>query len=197
MVKVASVLLYSMLLTDRFGRRPLLLIGAATNFFCLLYLTCYLGLANIHNDGPTVASWMAIVAICVFAVGYGIGWAPTFSLATSEICPTRTRGTIVTIGFAYQNALNFGITRAFPNMTADMGSFGPFALFAGFTFVGVLWVYLAFPECKGRSMETMDQLFNMSWWKVGRASVRKDAVLDVIARPDEKDDAVVEHIEMA
>lgn len=67
MVKVASVLLYSVALTDRFGRRPLLLIGAATNFVCLLYLTCFLGLTFV--DKPSAASWVAIVMIYVFAVG--------------------------------------------------------------------------------------------------------------------------------
>jgi hypothetical protein len=60
-------------------------------------------------------------------------------------------------------------------MTQDMHSYGPFALFASFTFVGVLWVYLAFPECKGRPMEAMDSLFYMPWYKVGRASTRKTA----------------------
>jgi len=69
MVKVASIFLYAIALVDRFGRRPLLLIGAAINFVCLLYLACYLGLANITGGGATPASWIAIVAICIFAVG--------------------------------------------------------------------------------------------------------------------------------
>ena len=111
--------------------------------------------------------------------GYGFGWAPAFSLTASEICPTRTRGTIVTLAFTYQNLLNFAITRAFPNMTQDMHAYGPLALFAAFTFVGVLWVYLAFPECKGRPMETMDSLFDVPWYKVGRASTGKASNMEV------------------
>lgn len=67
MVKVASILLYSIVLTDRFGRRPLLLIGATINFVCLLYLSCFHGLASL--DKPSAASWVALVMICVFAVG--------------------------------------------------------------------------------------------------------------------------------
>ncbi|OAA60303.1 General substrate transporter [Niveomyces insectorum RCEF 264] len=172
-IKVASVLLYAFFLTDRFGRRPLLLIGSITNLLCTLYLSVFLGVANIQPGAPTTpAAWVAIVAICIFAIGYGFGWAPAFSLSTSEICPTRTRGIIVTLAFAYQNLLNFGITRAFPNMVASMHAYGPFALFTACTVVSTAWVYVAFPECKGRNMEDMDALFYLPWYKVGRASLR-------------------------
>ncbi|KAK7733545.1 hypothetical protein SLS57_000560 [Botryosphaeria dothidea] len=171
-VKVVSVLIYAVFLADRFGRRPLLLIGATINLCCLIYLSAYLGLADTHA-GPSTASWFAIVSICVFAIGYGFGWAPVFSLTTSEICPTRARGAIVTVAFGYQNVLNFLISRFFPNMTVAMQAWGPFALFAACTGAGVVWVWLAFPECKGRSMETMDQLFRRRWWQVGRCQEKE------------------------
>ncbi|KAH7047583.1 sugar transporter [Macrophomina phaseolina] len=183
-VKVVSVLIYAIFLADRFGRRPLLLIGASINVCCLVYLSAYLGLADT-SAGPSTASWFAIVSICVFAIGYGFGWAPVFSLTTSEICPTRARGAIVTLAFAYQNVLNFLISRFFPNMTVSMHAWGPFALFAAFTGVGVVWVWLAFPECKGRSMETMDQLFRRRWWEVGRCQEREG--VDVAVMVEEGD----------
>ena len=76
-VKVCSVLLYAFVLTDRFGRRPLLLIGSTMNVLCLLYLSVFLGVAKIDATAkPTPAAWIAIVAICIFAIGYGFGWAP-------------------------------------------------------------------------------------------------------------------------
>lgn len=43
MIKVASVLFYAFYLTDRFGRRPLLIIGSSMKTGCLLYLAVYLG----------------------------------------------------------------------------------------------------------------------------------------------------------
>ena len=61
-------------------------------------------------------------------------------------------------------------------MIESMHSYGPFALFAAFMFIGFIWVYVAFPECKGRSMESMDALFSMPWWKVGPASVKKTVI---------------------
>ncbi|KAJ6028860.1 hypothetical protein N7540_004436 [Penicillium herquei] len=167
MIKVVSVCLYAFYLTDRFGRRPLLLIGSTINTGCLLYLSVYLGVADLSASSPSPAAWVAIVAICIFAIGYGFGWAPVFSLTASEICPTSTRGTVVTITFIYQNLLNFAITRGFPSMTEDMHSWGPFALFTAFTGCATVWVFLAFPECKGRSMESAGTLFTLPWYKIG------------------------------
>ncbi|KAI9040571.1 sugar porter family MFS transporter [Aspergillus affinis] len=176
LVKLVSVLLYAFILTDRFGRRPLLLIGSALNVICLCYLSVYLGVSDLSakNTSPSPAAWVAIVAICVFAVGYGIGWAPAFSLTASEICPTPIRGTVVTLAFVYQNLLNFGITRGFPNMTVDMHAWGPFALFTAFTALATGWFFLAFPECKGRSMESADKLFSLPWWRIGFVRVGED-----------------------
>ncbi|KAK5790226.1 hypothetical protein VI817_007513 [Penicillium citrinum] len=172
MIKVFSMLFYAFYITDRFGRRPLLLIGSAMNTGCLIYLAAYLGVADLSGSGsPSPAAWIAIVAICIFAIGYAFGWAPVFSLTASEICPTSTRGTVVTIAFIYQNLLNFGITRGFPNMTEDMHAWGPFALFAAFTGCATVWVFLAFPECKGRSMESAGQLFSLPWYKIGFSKV--------------------------
>ncbi|PWY74509.1 sugar transporter [Aspergillus sclerotioniger CBS 115572] len=168
LIKFFAVLLYAFFLTDRYGRRPLLLLGSTINVLCLLYLTCYLALnPPSSSTSPSAASWVSIVAICIYAIGYGFGWAPAFSLTASEICPTRIRGTVVTLAFTYQNLLNFGITRAFPNMTDSMHTWGPFALFTAFTAVGTVWVGVAFPECKGKSMEGMEEVFSRPWWRVG------------------------------
>lgn len=137
-IKLASVFLYAFALTDRFGRRPLLT-GSTTNLICLIYLAAFLGSNGISaSAGPSPAAWIVIVAICVFAIGYGFGWAPAFSLTASEICPTSIRGTVVTIAFIFQNLLNFAVTRGFPNMTLSMHSYGPFALFSAFTFCGTV-----------------------------------------------------------
>ncbi|KAL4954724.1 general substrate transporter [Aspergillus filifer] len=168
LIKVVSVFFYAFFLTDRFGRRPLLLIGSTINTLCLIYLAAFLRVGNISGTAsPSPAAWVAIVAICIFAIGYGFGWAPVFSLTASEICPTHLRGPIVSITFTYQNLLNFGISRGFPNMTQDMHAYGPFALFASFTACATVWVFFAFPECKGRSMESVAEVFSLPWYRTG------------------------------
>ncbi|KAJ5692622.1 hypothetical protein N7462_002045 [Penicillium macrosclerotiorum] len=190
LIKVVSVFLYAFVLTERLGRRPLLLIGSATNTICVADLSS-------PSASPSPAAWIAIVAICIFAVGYGFGWAPAFSLTASEICPTSTRGTVVTIAFVYQNLLNFGITRGFPTMTVDMHACGPFALFAGFTACTTIWVWFSFPECKGRSMESADTLFSLPWYKIGFAKVEERPQVTSKAAVDLEKRGSSEHAEYA
>ncbi|CBF82142.1 uncharacterized protein ANIA_10669 [Aspergillus nidulans FGSC A4] len=70
LMKVVSVFLYAFSLTERFGSRPLLLIGSTINVLCLLYLSVFLGVASISGAAsPSPAAWVTIVAICIFAIG--------------------------------------------------------------------------------------------------------------------------------
>ncbi|KAL4868020.1 hypothetical protein BDV12DRAFT_197732 [Aspergillus spectabilis] len=72
LMKVVSVFLYAFFLADRYGRRPLLLIGSTLSTLCLLYLSVFLGVANISaSASPSPAAWVAIVATCLFAIGFG------------------------------------------------------------------------------------------------------------------------------
>ncbi|KAH8704855.1 general substrate transporter [Talaromyces proteolyticus] len=193
-IKFLSIFFYSLFLTERFGRRPLLLVGSTTNLACLVYIAAYLGKTNVNgkSSGQTSpAAIVAVVAMCLFAVGFGFGWAPAFSLTAAEICPTNIRGSVVTVAFLYQNLLGFGITRGFPNMTEAMHPYGPFALFAAFTFCSTIWVFFSFPECKGRSMESTEVLFEQPWYKIGFVPVASqnqfpgDLEKDVSSRHEE------------
>lgn len=194
LIKFLTIFVYAMFLTERFGRRPLLLIGAIINLVCLIYISVYLGKANITTTSKhaSPAAIVAVVSLCVFAIGYGIGWGPSFSVAASEICPTSIRGPVVTLAFVYQNLLNFGITRGFPNMTEAMHPYGPFALFAACTFCGIIWVFFAFPECRGRSMESTESIFLLPWYKTGFAPVEDQFVNSV---PDVEKELQHEHKE--
>ncbi|GKZ35193.1 hypothetical protein AbraIFM66950_005746 [Aspergillus brasiliensis] len=194
LIKFLSVFIYAMFLIERFGRRPLLLIGATINLVCLIYLSAYLGKANITTapEHASPAAVIAVVSLCVFAVGYGMGWGPSFSVAASEICPTAIRGPVVTLAFVYQNILSFGITRGFPNMTEAMHAYGPFALFSACTFCGIIWVFFSFPECRGRSMESTESLFMLPWYKTGFAPVENQSVNPL---PDDEKERTHEHKE--
>jgi hypothetical protein len=46
--------------------------------------------------------------------------------------------------------------------------FKTFWFFAAVTFIGLLWVYFFLPETAGRSLEGMDELFNLPWHIIGR-----------------------------
>lgn len=59
--------------------------------------------------------------------------------------------------------VDYGITRATPNMITEMG-WGVFLLYAMLTYGGVVFIYFCLPELKGRSIESMDDLFQRPLW---------------------------------
>jgi hypothetical protein len=44
---------------------------------------------------------------------------------------------------------------------------GTFWFFAILTILGGLWVFVTIPETAGRSLEEMDRLFHLPWYRIG------------------------------
>ncbi|KAL0247306.1 hypothetical protein I308_104342 [Cryptococcus tetragattii IND107] len=164
LMKVLAVLVYAFLLSERFGRRKMLLIGATINILCVLWIAIYLGVLAGHNKA---AGWVAIAAVCLFAIGYGIGWAPVAFGLNGEVFPNRMRAKIMSLTIGMQYLANFCLTRFFPNMIANIGAFGPFAIFACVSALIWVYVFVALPETKGLSIEQMSSLFGGHWFQNG------------------------------
>lgn len=82
-----------------------------------------------------------------------------------------------------------------PNMllsTANGGitPSGTFWCFAAVTIVGGVWVWFFVPETSGRSLESMDRLFELPWYRIGlhgnRDAEERDIAYD--KAQDEKPD---------
>lgn len=74
----------------------------------------------------------------------------------------------MTLHFANQ----YGNTRALPNMLLSVANGGispkgTFWCFAAITILGGAWVLVSVPETSGRSLESMDRLFDLPWYKIG------------------------------
>ncbi len=83
----------------------------------------------------------------------------------------------MTFHFANQ----YGNSRAVPNMLLPVpdGGISPkgaFWLFAAVTVLGGVWVWFAVPETAGTSLETMDRLFSLPWYQIGRYGNREAEV---------------------
>jgi hypothetical protein len=66
----------------------------------------------------------------------------------------------------------YGNSRAVPQMllpTSDGGlsPAGTFWLFTAITLMGLFWAWWFIPETAGLSLEQMDYLFTLKWWRIG------------------------------
>lgn len=103
--------------------------------------------------------------------------------------------------------VDYGITRATPNMITEMG-YGIFLLYALLTYAGVVFIYFCLPEMKGRSIESMDDLFQRPLWSMWkhayptkeetvRHDVQKGAEMQQEAENTKGHDGAVVHVESA
>ncbi|KAI8245749.1 putative quinate permease [Colletotrichum sp. SAR 10_99] len=186
MVKFLSVVLYCLFIIDRLGRRTGLFVGSSLILVSLTYITVFLAVSDKSGEISKAGGLVAVVFIYIFAVGYSFSWAVAPYIINAEAFPTKIRSTCMAICIAWQYLVNFALSRAQPNMVLAMHSWGPFCLFTCVTLCMTVYAYFAYPETKGLSMEHMEELFNMPWYRVGRASTK--VIIAVGAEPtlDEK-----------
>ena len=140
---------------DRWGRRPLMILGAAGMGLCLVAM----GLAAQLG---VVAVW-----VLVFMLGYiacfALSVGPVTWVLLSEIFPTRVRGRALGLANILPWTANFLVSQTFPMLDENPWLIErfrhgfPFYLYAGFCVVLVLLVWRWVPETKGRSLEEIER----------------------------------------
>ncbi|KAI0203414.1 general substrate transporter [Astrocystis sublimbata] len=172
-VKFASTLLFSICVVDFIGRRRSLITGIILQITTLIVVGAYLGattgrsVESISSDpSATTASRLAIVAIYLHAVAWSIGWFSIPYLVSSEVFPIRIRSLCVSFLMAVHWAFYFAVSRATPSLLVATNRYGAFAFFASICSVSLVYVFFAMPDTTGRSMESLDGLFERPWYTV-------------------------------
>ncbi|KAH8682892.1 H(+)/hexose cotransporter 1 [Tricladium varicosporioides] len=165
-VKLAATLIYVGVIIDRVGRRVPLMIGATLQATAMMYLGLYVRFDNPANhtgSGVAAGGIVGIVWVYIYAVGWSIGHSVAPYVVAAEIFPSRIRSTCIGFCLFVNWIVDYGITKATPSMMTHMG-YGTFIFFGVCTYVGVVWIFFCLPELKGRSIESMDDLFSRSLW---------------------------------
>lgn len=138
----------AMSVIDKFGRKKLLLIGAAGTTACLA------GVAGIFASGKHIdlLIWLLIAYIAFFAFSQGaVIW-----VYISEVFPNRVRAKGQSLGsFTHWICAAF-ISLGFPSL-AKWSRPLPFVFFAAITLVQFFVVLLVYPETKGVSLEELQK----------------------------------------
>jgi hypothetical protein len=149
------------------------------------------------------ASKGAVAMIYLSGFGWALGWNSMQYLLTAELFPLRIRAFCTSLAMTFHFANQYGNSRAVPNLllpVADGGisPLGTFWFFAAVTILGGLWVWFVVPETAGRSLESMDRLFSLPWYKIGRYGNREaDAEDERREASDEKALGLTEEVETA
>lgn len=177
-VKLVSSVICALFLIDAFGRKRALITGIIIQTVALFYVAIFLNLVPVANNPgftPTSsqnkASGGAIAMIYIAGVGWALGWNSGQYLLSSELFPLRIRAVCSSITMGMHFLMQYATNRALPNMLLEhhgLTPHGTFYFFGVVSIVGGIWVWMCVPEAAGRSLEGIDKMFDLPWYKIGR-----------------------------
>jgi sugar porter (SP) family MFS transporter len=139
---------------DRWGRKPLLLIGNAIMVVTLIGAA----LVVINVDDTTTKGVLMLVAMILYLVGYELGWGAVVWVMMAEVFPLRERAAGMGVASVVLWASTGIITAIFPIMSDKnaLGLGGSMLVFAGVNVVLFALTKWLVPETKGRSLEQIE-----------------------------------------
>lgn len=143
-------------LTDKAGRRPLLLIGTAVQAMALA-LVGWMFYAHISGVKLLIC---VILFIAAFAMAMGpIGW-----LFCSEIFPNKLRGRAMSIAALTVWVSCYIVARTFPRMNGSphIGPAITFWIYGAVSLISFLFILAFVPETKGRTLEEIEKMWSRS-----------------------------------
>ncbi|KAA9354020.1 sugar porter family MFS transporter [Larkinella humicola] len=143
--------LVAMWQVDKLGRKPLMLIG--TLGLAVLYVVIAVLLKTGASSG--LLSVFVLLAISVYATSL----APITWVLISEIFPNRVRGLASSVAILALWGAYFILVFTFPILAEQLGTYGPFGLYAVICLVGFWFVRRNVRETKGKTLEELEDTF--------------------------------------
>jgi sugar porter (SP) family MFS transporter len=147
----------AIMLIDKIGRKPLLLIGSIGMAITLSTLTiCFLG-ANADGSLPGAAGVIALIAANLYITFFAATWGPVMWVMLGEMFNNRIRAVAIAICGLAQWGANFIVTWSFPVLTGKQGiGVGPtYAIYSFFAIFSIFFVAKFIKETRGKELEEM------------------------------------------
>ncbi|XP_038208066.1 facilitated trehalose transporter Tret1-like [Zerene cesonia] len=149
-VQVATCCL-SVILVDRVGRKPLLLLSAlgvglmngviGTYFY--FYLTNKASVTHLH--------WLPITALLIYIVCYAVGLSTVPYVIIGEMFPTNVKLYASCVAHIYTGISMFAVQKLFQVVDDAFGIYTVFWGFSVFSILGLFFMLAVLPETKGKS----------------------------------------------
>jgi sugar porter (SP) family MFS transporter len=147
------VTLCALLLIDRVGRRPLLLIGISGVLLALIVL----GAAYLLPGGPSGAGVLLVAGLLVYIASFAASLGIAIWLLNSEVYPLEVRGKGAAAGAFTHWVLDFIIASTVLTLIATITPTGMFWFYGLFAILGIIFVLRRVPETKGKTLEEVSE----------------------------------------
>ncbi|RYD58843.1 MAG: MFS transporter, partial [Sphingomonadales bacterium] len=123
----------TIVLIDRIGRKPLLLIGSvgmAVSLFAMVYAFSQGGIENGNLVLSDDTGMIAVVAANLYVIFFNVSWGPVMWVMLGEMFPNQIRGSALAVAGFFQWTANYLIAQAFPVMLASIGLAASYSFYA-------------------------------------------------------------------
>ncbi len=134
---------------DRWGRRPLMLLGSGG----LMITYAILGACYFFE----LKGFIVLVVVLTAIACYAMTLAPITWVLLSEIFPNRIRGAAMSLCVSALWIACFALTVTFKPINMALGAAGTFWLYGAICLVGFVVMLRKVPETKGRSLEEIER----------------------------------------
>jgi SP family sugar:H+ symporter-like MFS transporter len=145
---------------DKFGRKPLLLLGSIGMTVTLGTLAVSFGNAAIDpaTGNPSLtgsAGIIALLAANLYVVFFGFSWGPIVWVLLGEMFNNKIRAAALSVAAAIQWIANFLVSTTFPPLLKTFGLGSAYGLYTVAAAISIFFVVLLIKETKGKELEEM------------------------------------------
>jgi SP family arabinose:H+ symporter-like MFS transporter len=139
----------ALLLIDRLGRRPLLMLGTAG-------IAISMGLLAWGFRGASMDPGLVLMGVLGFVASFAVSLGPIMWVLLSEIFPNRIRGVAISFVGLINSMVSFGVQLLFPWELENLGNSRPWMIYGVFALLGLGFIARLVPETRGRSLEQLE-----------------------------------------
>lgn len=135
---------------DKFGRKPLLIIGS---------IGMAIGAFGVAMcDSLAIKGLIPVLSVIVYAAFFMMSWGPICWVLIAEIFPNTIRGKAIAIAVAFQWIFNYLVSSTFPALY-DFSPMFAYSLYGIICIIAAVFVWRWVPETKGKTLEDMSKLW--------------------------------------
>jgi len=158
-VGVANIVftLIALVTVDRWGRKPLLILGG------LVMAVSMLSLGFLFSSGNVGTA--ALIAVIGYIAGFALSWGPVVWVLLAEIFPNSIKGKAMALAVAMQWIANLFVSWSFKVLDGNSALNAMFNhgfaywIYGVMSILAALFVWRFVPETKGHSLEAIQHLW--------------------------------------
>lgn len=145
-----SFTLIAIFTVDKFGRKPLLIIGS---------IGMAIGAAAVCLcDMMDIKGFIPVLSVITYSAFFMMSWGPICWVLIAEIFPNTIRSKAVAVAVAFQWIFNYLVSSTFPSLY----EFNPqiaYGFYALMCVLAAIFVWRWVPETKGKTLENMSKFW--------------------------------------